>query len=191
MVIGTTCAPAFGSVSSLRWCGLPLMAGRQLRQAFQPPLTRLPFESDHSILVSLTWARGLVPLSSTKHPLVRTDPKLLTCPSSNLRILKPYTCRSLPHYRPSLDREQPLIATMTRSFFFLLGLLTYAISLLNYSSATSVPATYDSVDLSLTETTPYSLAKRSTSSKSTKTSAGGVAEEIINFMQVIMEGGIQ
>ncbi|KAJ9105635.1 hypothetical protein QFC20_004315 [Naganishia adeliensis] len=44
--------------------------------------------------------------------------------------------------------------------------------------------------MSLAETPSYSLAKRSSSSKSTKESAGGAAEEIINFMQVIMEGGI-
>lgn len=81
---------------------------------------------------------------------------------------------------------------MTRSFLFLLGTLMSAISLLNFSCATSVPTIYESLDLPIHETkTPYSLAKRSTSSKSTKQSAGGVAEEIIDFMQVIMEGGIQ
>lgn len=57
--------------------------------------------------------------------------------------------------------------------------------------ASSIPGPYDPVDMSLAEVPSYSLAKRASSSKSTKESAGGAAEEIINFMQVIMEGGIQ
>lgn len=80
---------------------------------------------------------------------------------------------------------------MTHTLFFLFGLSIYAISLINPLRASSVPALYDRADMSLAEAPSYSLAKRSSSSKSTKESAGGAAEEIINFMQVIMEGGIQ
>lgn len=78
---------------------------------------------------------------------------------------------------------------MTRSFFPLLGFAIYAFSLIVPLWASALP--YDSLDVSLPPPPSYGLEKRSSASKSKASASGGVAEEIIDFMQVIMEGGIQ
>lgn len=81
---------------------------------------------------------------------------------------------------------------MTRSFPMLLGICIYALSLITPLFAGALPA--DS------HTPSYNRERRlfdsdsasnSSSRSSSEKSAAGTAEEIIDFMQVIMEGGIQ